>query len=166
MEKYYIITRYYASTKILTFEKKEEWLENIDEVALDWSRGSGDKFTVGYITDEGYELAATSCRTTEFKPNRKRGGYYYFNTDQLYARKIKSSELPEEEEEEEEEADLIDIENIEKKEQEVRYITIDEVEETDEEGNEIILYYDDAGEQYEDEDDAREANKPSQFIYI
>ncbi len=161
MEKYYIITQYYASRKILTFEKKEEWLENIDEVAFDWSRGSGDTFTVGYITEEGYELVTESCRTTEFKRNRRRGGYYWFDTDTLCARKTKSEELQEEEEE-----DLIDIENIEKKEQEVRYVTIDEVEETDEEGNEITVYYDDAGEQYEDEDDAREANKPSQFIYI
>jgi len=160
MKKYYIITKYYSSTKILTFEKKEEWLENIDEVAFDGSRGSGDTFTVGYITEEGYELATESYRTTEFKPN-KRGGYYYFDTSTLYARKTNSEELQEEEEE-----DLIDIENIEKKEQEVRYVTIDEVEETDEEGNEITVYYDDIGEQYEDEDDAREANKPSKFIYI
>lgn len=163
MEKYYIITQYYASTKILTFEKKEEWLENIDEVAFEWSRGSGDTFTVGYITQEGYELVTESCRTTEFKPNRRRGGYYYFDTSKLYARKTKPEELPGEEEEEDE---LIDIESIEKKEQEVGYVTIDEVEEIDEEGNEITVYYDDAGEQYEDEDDAREANKPSQFIYI
>ena len=161
MEKYYIITQYYASTKILTFEKKEEWLENIDEVAFDWSRGSGDTFTVGYITEEGYELATESYRTTEFKPN-KRGGYYYFDTSKLYARKTKSEELPEEEEEE----DLIDIENIEKKEQEIRYVTIDEVEETDEEGNEITVYYDDAGEKYEDEYDARDANKPSEYLLI
>jgi hypothetical protein len=162
MKKYYIITKYYSSTKILTFEKKEEWLENIDDVAFDSSRGSGDTFTVGYITEEGYELAAESYRTTEFKKN-KRGGYYYFDTSKLYVRKTKPEDLQEEEEEEE---DLIDIENIEKKEQKVRYVTIDEVEEEDEKGNEITVYYDDVGEQYEDEDDARDANKPSKFIYI
>ena len=147
MEKYYIITKYYASTKILTFEKKEEWLENIDEVALDGSRGSGDTFTVGYITEEGYELVKVSGRSTEFKPNRRRGGYYWYDTSKLYACKTKPEELPEEESEEYEELpeeELIDIENIEKKEQEVSYVTIDEVEEIDEEGN-VITVDDDEG---------------------
>ena len=153
MEKYYIITSFYGHTSVETYEKKEDWLKAINLEALNGAPGKDDKFKVGYITNPNYELCVETERFNTFKSNKK-GGHYYANSTSLFAKKIGQEE------------EYKELEEIEFAEQNVYYYSIYKREETDEEGNKILIYYDEAGEEYETEAEAIEENNPSLYLTI
>ena len=163
-EKYYMITNYYGNSRVRTFSKREEWEAAIDTEAFDGGKGCGDSFVVGYITDNNFEIISDSARIKTFKKN-KVGGYYYDTVSSLYVHKncVRGTE-----EDEDCEYELLRIEDFEEKEeQNVSYIEIIKHSEIiNESGEEKIKYIDEYGDEYEDEEDIIEENKPSQYLII